>query len=494
MPMQTTKIRVLRLVLAGALTAAALTACDKQGDPVSAAKQADEKAGVAAPSIEEVKAIAEEGFIYGLPLVMNYAANYEFWVDTKSKQYKCPFNQLKNEHRVFTYEDTAVVTPNSDTPYSFTCLDLRAEPYVVSVPAVPKERYYSLQFVDWNTFNYGYVGSRATGTEPGDYLVAGPDWKGETPAGIKGVLHPTTQFTIVIIRTQLFGPADMANVEKVQQGYKLQPLSAFLKRPAPPAAPAIDFPKVDAELAKTNFFEYVDFALQFAPAGPEEREIRAKLARIGVGPGKTFDFKDLSLEHKAAVLLGLKEGEKKVEAKVATIGKKVNGWQIGSAFGDRDFYKGDWLLRAAAAKAGIYGNNAEEAVYPMVKTLPDGEPLDGSKHKYALTFPAGALPPVNAFWSVTMYDGKAQFLIKNPIDRYLINSPMLPDMQKGADGSLTIYIQKDSPGAGKEANWLPAPDGPIYLVMRLYWPKTEAPSVLPPGDGSWQPPGIVKAD
>jgi hypothetical protein len=283
-------------------------------------------------------------------------------------------------------------------------------------------------------------------------------------------------------------------VEKVQEGYKVQPLSAFLKQPAPPAAPTIDFPKANEELAKKNFFEYVDFVLQFAPAGPEEMQIRARLAKIGVGPGKSFNFKDLSLEHKAAVVLGLKEGEKKVEEKDAAIGKKINGWAVSSAFGNRDFYKGDWLLRAAAAKAGIYGNDAVEATYPMTHVDADGEPLDGSKHNYTLTFPAGQFPPVNAFWSVTMYDGKSQLLIKNPINRYLINSPMLPNMKKNADGSLTLYIQKDPPGADKESNWLPAPNDTIYLVMRLYWPKTEAPSILPPGEGTWKPPGLVKAN
>ena len=492
--MKPTKKRIIQLALATAVTTFALTGCEKKGDVISTAERADKKAGMAAPGIAETKTIAEAGFIYGLPLVMNYTANYEFWVDKTSKQYKGPFNKLFNEHRVFTYQDTAVVTPNSDTPYSFACLDLRAEPFVFSVPAVEKERYYSLQFCDWNTFNFGYVGSRATGTEPGDYLVVGPDWKGDTPAGIKGVLRSTTQFTLVIVRTQLFGPDDMPNVLKVQEGYKLQPLSAFLKQPAPPAAPTIDFPKASTELAKTNFFEFVDFSLQFAPAGPEEKEIRAKLAKIGIGPGKTFNFKDLSLEHKAALLLGLKEGEKKVEEKVATIGTKINGWSVGSAFGNREFFNGDWLLRAAAAKAGIYGNNAEEAVYPMLKTLPDGEVLDGSKHNYTLTFPAGQLPPVNAFWSVTMYDGKSQLLIENPINRYLINSPMLPNMKKNEDGSLTLYIQKDNPGADKEANWLPAPNDTIYLVMRLYWPKTEAPSILPAGEGTWKPPGVVKAN
>jgi hypothetical protein len=444
------------------------------------------------PAVEEVKAIAEEAFIYGLPIVMNYAVMYEYCVDKNSGQYKAPFNQIKNEARVFTYEDTAIVTPNSDTPYSLLWLDLRAEPMVLSVPAVEKPRYYSVMLCDGNTYNYGYIGSRATGFEPGDYLVAGPGWKGETPAGIKKVFRSTTQFSLAAYRTQLINPADMPNVVKIQSGYKVQPLSAFLKQPAPPAAPAIDFPKINDEMVKTGFLRYLAFALQFAPATPEEKDIRAKLARLGVEAGKPFDGKALTPEQIAAIGEGMKAGEAKVEQYLNAGQKAINGWKVGSLFGDAAFYSGDWLKRAAAAKGGIYGNNAVEAMYPLTKTLANGEVLDGSKHNYTLTFPAGQYPPVNAFWSVTMYDGKTQLLIKNPINRYLLNSPMLPDMKKNADGSLTLYIQKDSPGADKESNWLPAPDGPIYMVMRLYWPKTEAPSILPPGEGSWKPPGIVK--
>src|SRR5882757_9333129 len=184
------------------------------------------KAG-ATPSVAETKAIAEEGFIYGLPLVMNYAVMNEYVLDTKGSQFKAPFNEIYNEHRVSTYEDTAVITPNSDTPYSILWLDLRAEPMVISVPAVDKKRYYSVMLTDGNTYNYGYIGSRATGSEPGSYLVAGPDWKGETPAGIKKVFSSTTPFSVVVFRTQLFNPGDLFNVEKVQSGYKAQPLSAF---------------------------------------------------------------------------------------------------------------------------------------------------------------------------------------------------------------------------------------------------------------------------
>jgi hypothetical protein len=464
------------------------TACSKKDDAISKAEKGEKDR----PSIAEVKLIAEEGFIYGLPIVMNYAVMYDYIVDRNSGQWKAPFNKIFNEHRVFTYKDTTIVTPNSDTPYSLLWMDLRAEPFVVTVPAVEKKRYYSVMLVDGNCFNYGYIGNRATGNEAGNYMVVGPDWKGETPAGIKKVFQSSTQFSLAAYRTQLFNANDMRNVVKVQSGYKAQPLSAYLKQSAPPSAPATDFPKIDKEMVKTNFFEYLDFALQFAPAGPEEKEIRAKLARIGIGPGKTFNFKDLSLEHKAEIALGMKEGEKKVDEKVKSIGKDINGWSIGSAFGDRAFYKGDWLLRAAAAKAGIYGNDAAEAAYPLLQKDDKGEKPDCSKHNYTLTFPAGQFPPVNAFWSVTMYDGKTQLLIKNPINRYLINSPMLPNMKKNPNGSLTIYIQKDSPGKDKESNWLPAPNGPIYVVMRLYWPKTEQPSILPIGQGSWQPPMVMQ--
>jgi hypothetical protein len=466
---------------------AAITVTATKSVPVSAQPKAEW------PNPLEAKAIAEEGFIYGLPIVMNYAVMYEYSVDKNSGQYKAPFNQIKNEARVFTYKDTAIITPNSDTPYSLLWLDLRAEPIVLSVPAVDKSRYYSVMLCDGNTFNYGYIGSRATGSEAGDYMVVGPDWNGATPPGIKKVFRSTTQFSAAAYRTQLFNPADMPNVEKVQAGYKVQPLSAYLKQPTPPAPAAIDFPKANAELVKKNFFEYLDFALQFAPAGPEERGIREKLARIGVGPGKTFDFKDLPLEHKLEIGLGMKDGEDKVEKYLVDGQKDINGWKIGSLFGDRLFYSGDWLKRAAAAKGGIYGNDAVEAVYPMTKTLANGEVLDCSKHNYTITFPAGQLPPVDAFWSATMYDGKTQLLIENPINRYLINSPMLPDMKKNADGSLTLYIQNKSPGADKEANWLPAPDGPIYLVMRLYWPKATPPSILPAGEGTWQPPEVKLA-
>jgi hypothetical protein len=467
--------------------------CGSKNDAINQAEKKDAINGVPVPSIAETKDIAEQGFIYGLPIVMNYAVMNEFAVAPNSGQYKAPFNQINNEHRVATPEDTAVITPNSDTPYSMLWSDLRAEPLVVSVPAVQKPRYYSVQLIDGNTYNFGYIGSRATGFAPGSYLIVGPDWKGTTPPGIKKVFSSTTPFAFILFRTQLINPDDMANVEKIQAGYKAEPLSAFLKQPAPPAAPKIDFLPASTEGIKANFFDYLAAALQFVPPTPETNDIRGKLASIGIGPGKRFEFKDLSPAHKAAVLVGMKEGDDKVDKFLTSGNKNINGWNVGAFFGDKDFFKTDWVMRAGAAKGGLYGNNADEAMYPYTRTDGKGETLDGSKHNYTITFPAGQLPPVNAFWSVTMYDGKSQFLIKNPINRYLINAPMLPSMKKNADGSVTLYIQKDSPGKAKESNWLPAPNDTIYLVMRLYWPKATPPSILPPGKGTWQPPAVVQA-
>ncbi len=483
-------------VLCGAIAALLLAGCGKKEDTITQAATQDKVAGVSAPGIAETKAIMEEAYVYGFPMVAAYKALYEFNVDKTSSQYKAAFNEIWNDSKPFTPKDTAIPTPNADTPYSMVQADLRAEPIVLCVPAVDKKRYYSVQLADLYSFNYGYIGSRATGSDAGCYVVAGPRWQGDKPEGVNKLFRSETDFSLIIFRTQLFNAADIDNVKKIQAGYTVQTLSAFLKQPAPPPAAAIEFPKfVGDDPFKTGFPATLDFLLQFAPTvGPAaaDEPLRAKLASIGIGPGKKFDFKELSVEHKAAVGLAIKEGFEKIDKAAQGIGKDINGWRVGAAFGDREFFKGNWLLRAAAAKAGIYGNNAEEAMYPGLHVDAEGQPLDGSKHRYELTFAKGELPPVNAFWSVTMYDGKNQLLVDNPINRYLVNSPMLPGMKTNPDGSLTIYVQKESPGKAKEANWLPAPDGPIYMVMRLYWPKDTPPSILPAGEGSWNPPGLKR--
>jgi hypothetical protein len=445
-------------------------------------------------SIDEFRATAEEAYLYAFPMLVGYKVLLDYNVDKNSGAFLAPFNQLHNEARVFSPKDTTIVTPNSDTPYSMVQLDLRAEPMVICLPEVEKTRYYDVQLTDMYTNNYGYMGSRTTSNGAGCHMVAGPGWKGETPKSIGSVFTSDTDFTFTIFRTQLFNAADMPNVEQVQAGYKVQPLSAFLGQPAPAAAPAIDWPALTPAALGVDFPKYLNFLLQFGPesALPEsEQKLLASFAKIGIKAGAPFDGTKLSAEQQTALDDAIKAATAKIGATAESIGATINGWQVGAAAGSREFFDGNYALRAAGAKVGIYGNDAEEAAYPFARNDVNGVPLDGSKHNYTLTFPADALPPVNAFWSITMYDGTTQLLIDNPINRYLINSPMLDELKKNADGSLTLYIQHESPGKDRESNWLPTQDGPIFMVMRLYWPKTEAPSVLPVGQGTWQPPGVI---
>jgi hypothetical protein len=439
------------------------------------------------PSAEEMSAIAKEAAVYALPMLMNYGVMYEYAVDKAGQQYKAPYNKLFSEANVFTYKDTAVVTPNSDTPYSFIWMDLRAEPMVLCVPKIEKDRYYSVQLVSQYTYNFGYIGSRATGNGAGCYAVAGPQWSGDTPKGIEKVFQSGTDFALGLFRTQLMDAADIDNVRAIQAKYSAKPLSTFLGTTAPAAPPAVDWPKINKDLAKQDPFGYLAFLLQFAPAvGPAAVEVplRERFARIGIEAGKPYPATDLTKADKE----GMKTAAAAVRKEVGSLGKQVNGWQIAEGlFGDRAMMGDNYTLRAGAAVAGIFGNDSEEALYPLAKLDSDGNALDGSKANYTLTFPADKLPPVNAFWSVTMYDGKTQLLIENPIDRYLINSPMLPDLKKADDGSLTLYIQNKEPSnPDQKTNWLPAPDGPIYMVMRLYWPKDEALK------GTWEPPAVTK--
>ncbi len=422
----------------------------------------------------DARAIAKEAYIYGYPMVDSYRIQHAYFVDTQNPEYKGPWNQLHSFSRVYTPEDKAVQTPNSDTPYSFLGMDLRAEPIVLTVPAIEKDRYFSIQLIDAYTFNFDYIGSRATGNDGGSYLVVGPGWKGEAPKGVKKIIRAETELVLATYRTQLINPADIDNVKKVQAGYKVQTLSAFLGQPAPAAAAAIDFiAPLTPEAQKTSlqFFDILNFILQFCPTNPSETELMTRFARIGVGAGKTFDAANLSPEMKTAIEQGMADAwtdlanlEKRIDAKEVT---------SGDVFGTREFLKNNYLYRMAAAVLGIFGNSKQEAMYPLYALDDGGQKLDGA-NRYSMRFAPGQLPPVNAFWSLTMYELPSSLLSANPINRYLLNSPMLPQFKRDADGGLTLWVQNDSPGKDKEANWLPAPKGSFFMVMRLYWPKDEA--------------------
>ncbi|MEX2298620.1 MAG: DUF1254 domain-containing protein [Dongiaceae bacterium] len=435
----------------------------------------------------EARAIAKDAYIYGFPVVDDYRIQHAYFVDTKNPEYKGPFNQIVNTPRVYTPADTAVQTPNSDTPYSWLGLDLRAEPVVLTVPPIEKDRYFSVQLIDAYTFNFDYMGSRTTGNDGGSFLIARPGWKGETPAGIKKAFHSETEFVLGVYRTQLFNPDDIDNVKKVQAGYKAEPLSAFLGQSAPAAASAVDFIKPltsDDEKKSLEFFNILNFVLQFCPTHPSETELIARFAKIGVGAGKTIDVDALSPEMKTAMEQGMADAW----ADFATLQKqKIDTGEVttGDLFGTREAQKNNYLYRMAGAVIGIGGNSKEEAMYPVYFVDAAGDKLDGA-NRYTVHLAPGQLPPVNAFWSLTMYELPQSLLVANPINRYLINSPMLPQLVKDADGGLTLYIQNESPGKDKETNWLPAPRGPFAAAMRLYWPKDEA------LDGTWKHPPMTK--
>lgn len=435
----------------------------------------------------EVRAIAKEAYVYGFPMVDSYRIQHAYFVDTKNPEYKGPWNQIVNTPRVYTPADTAIQTPNSDTPYSWLGLDLRTEPMVLTVPPIEKDRYFSVQMLDAYTFNFAYLGSRTTGNDGGSFLVAGPGWKGETPSGVKKVIRSETDFIWAAYRTQLFNPDDIDNVKKVQAGYKAEPLSVFLGQTAPAAAPAVDFIKTltpEEEKTSPEFFNILNFILQYCPTDPSETELMARFAKIGVGAGKTIDFDKLSPEMKAAFEQGMADAWNEL----ATLEKqKIDTGEVtsGDVFGTREYLKNNYLYRMAGAVLGIGGNSKQEAMYPVYAVDADGKKLDGA-NRYALRFAPGQLPPVNAFWSLTMYELPQSLLVANPINRYLLNSPMLPQFVKDADGDLTFYVQNESPGKDKEANWLPAPKGPFIAFMRLYWPKEEA------LEGKWKHPPMTK--
>jgi hypothetical protein len=434
----------------------------------------------------DARAIAKDAYIYANPMVDNYRILYNYFVDETNPEYKAPFNQIRNFARVYTPEDKGVQTPNSDTPYSWLAMDLRTEPLVLTVPPIEKERYFSIQLVDLYTHNFDYIGSRTTGNNGGHFLIAGPGWNGKVPAGITKMIRCETELAIAIYRTQLFNPGDIDNVKAIQAGYKVQPLSAFLGKPAPKAAPAIDFikPLTRDEITKSpKIFQQLNFVLQFCPMHPSEQALMACFAKLDIGAAKTFDWDKFSPEIQAAIGQGIADAW----ADFAQLKKRADAGEVGSGdvFGTREHLKNNYLYRMAGAVLGIWGNSEEEAIYPTYFVDADGQKLDGV-HRYTLRFAPGQLPPANSFWSLTMYELPASLLTDNPIDRYILNSPMLPDFVRDADGGITLYLQHDSPGKAQEPNRLPAPKGPFVAVMRLYWPKAEA------LDGTWKLPPLKR--
>ncbi|ANP85990.1 DUF1254 domain-containing protein [Rhizobium leguminosarum] len=421
------------------------------------------------PTSEEVRSIAQEAYIYSYAPIASYQTWSKQATDPKSSEYVGGFNTFRNYSQAFTPDNKDIVTPNNDTPYSWAWLDLRAEPIVLSVPAVPEDRYYVMQLIDLFTYNFGYVGVRATGYNAGNYLIAGPRWKETKVEGITKVIRSETDIVGILGRTSLTGPEDVENLKKIQAQYKLTSLSKFLNAPSPKPAPEISFPTYDAAKATNHdFIEYINFLLQFTqPTVGDEKDMMERFAKIGIGPGKSFDSTKVDPETLKAIDAGVEDAKASMKETAAKT-LSSNG-----LFGNREFMRGNYMTRAMGAQKGLYGNSIEEAWY-------GGFVGDGAKPT-KLYFAPGQLPPAKFFWSLTLYTLPDRLLYANALKRYSIGD-RTPGLVYGKDKSLTIYLGHSSPGADKDSNWLPTPEGKYSLVARVYGPSPEAIS------GNWTLP------
>ena len=427
---------------------------------------------------DEIVKIAREAYIWGYPVVDNYSVLHSFALDKESPDYKAPPNTVAHVRSLAGPADRTIVAPNVDTLYSYAWLDLRAEPVVLSIPPFENNRYVSLQLIDAYTYILGYVTPRTSGNDGGNYLVAGPGWKGRVPPGIKAVFHSPTDLLLAHYRTQVMGGEDMVKVNALQDSFGVATLSAFLGEAAPAAAPVLTPIKpVDVRKDPTSmqFFRVLNWMMSYMPVLPEEQPLRTRLAQIGIGPGLPFDP---DAETETAIRQGMADALAEMNARALTVRSSAE------LFGSREFLGQDYLIRAVAAMIGIYGNSAEEFLGVGYQTDSQGKPFDG-RNRYTITFSPSSIPVVGAFWSITAYT-KDRFLYPNPLNRYGIGSDVIPDLVKNTDGGFTIFVQHESPGPAKEANWLPVPDEPFVLTFRTYQPGEAI------RDGSWRAPPVVK--
>jgi len=402
---------------------------------------------------------AKEAYIFAYPLVMNYRTMY--------------MQAIKGDRRFGKWlhlglaspADTDIVTPNNDTPYSYAWVDLRAEPWVLTMPKIEPKRFYTSQWDDY----WGYVldnpGSVLDGNDGHSYLVASPSWKGKAPAGITRVLQGESNLLGTLTRTQVIGgEKDLPRVKEIQQSYKLQPLSEFMGTPAPAASPAIKWPTwTEGNETRESYWSYVGFLLQFMKPHPDDAPMYKKLASMGLEAGTPWQPEKLDPSVRASLQRGIESARAEMKK------QSEAGVDAAKFFGTRAHVGTHYMDRAMGVYMGIFGNVPKVSVYLSMPTDASGKPLDGSKGAYKLTFPKGELPPVKYFWSITMYSIPQRFLVENPIKRYSIGSNT-PGLKTNDDGSLVIYVSANSPGKDKESNWLPAPSGPFWTVLRNYGP------------------------
>jgi hypothetical protein len=437
---------------------------------------------------DEIYAVAKEAYFYAYPIVsmdvtMRQATNVP---DAASINMRAPLNQFAHVRSYPQANEKDVVRFNFDTLYSFAWLDLSQEPIVLSVPDT-QGRYYLLPMLDMWTDVFTVVGSRTTGTKAGTYAIVPAGWQGKLPENVTPIVAPTP--TIWMIgRTQTNGPSDYDNVHKVQDGYKLTPLSVWGKDYTPPTNLPIDLAvdNTTPPQIQVNKLDGVTMLTRLAdlmakhPPHPNDYPILFRLKKFGIEPGKAFDAQSLDPETIAIINKAAQDALVEMPAAMRKAGASIDGWNIGTE--NMGTYGTSYKRRAFVALGGLGCNLPEDAVYPCAFVDGEGNPLSGA-NKYALHFEKGETPPANAFWSITMYD-KDGFQVPNPIDRFAIGS--YDKLTFNADGSLDIYVQAESPGKDRESNWLPAPQGLFEPTMRLYSPR---PEVL---DLTWAPPPFVK--
>ena len=435
---------------------------------------------------DEALEIGVEAYVFGYPLlIMDVTRAVTTGVSSVSGT-RAPINQFCHVRSFPDDTFTDVVSPNADTLYSFAWLELKEEPLILSVPDVGR-RYYLMQLLDAWTNVFASPGLRTTGSGQGDFAIVGPHWSGTPPPGAT-IIQAPTNMAWLIGRTQSNGVEDYPAVRAIQDKYRLTPLSQWGKTPPPPrkvpvksgdtkTPPAQQVADMDA----TAFFGRLNALMKENPPAAVDAPSLARFAKIGVAPGRAFDLKSMDPGVARGIEGSVEAGQLEIvgEAKKPH-GHQVNGWDVLPA--NTANFGTDYLWRALVALVGLGANLPADAVYPHAIADSDGQPLTGA-NRYEIRFAKGEAPPVNAFWSLTMYDSKQRF-VKNPIRRYAIGDRNT--LATNADGSTTIYLQADSPGATKESNWLPAPRGAFNVFMRLYWPK---PAVI---DGTWKPPAIKR--
>ena len=438
----------------------------------------------AAVTPDEARAIGVDAYIYGYPLVTMEMTRRVMTNVEKPVGTRAPMGQLI---RMRTYPDASfrdVTAPNADTLYTTAWFDVSKEPWVLSVPAMG-ERYFLLPMLDGWTEVFQVPGTRTTGDKAKTWAITGPNWKGKLPQGVREYKSPTA---IVWLLGRIYcsgTSADYKAVHALQDQFKLVPLSSYGKKYTPPPGtvdPAIDMKTAVREQVNRMdagaYFKLFAQLLKDNPPAKDDAPILARIAQIGIVPGQEFDIAKLD----PAVAQGLNDvpklGVEKIMAHFKNAGKMENGWVFSTKTG---VYGTDYLQRALIAAIGLGANRPEDAIYPTSETAANGKPYEGS-NKYVLSFAKGQMPPVNGFWSLTMYDAD-YFFVPNPLNRYTLSSRN--KFKTNKDGSVNLFIQNTSPGKDKESNWLPAPAGRFILMFRFYWPKE---AII---DGTWKPPAVT---